>query len=343
MKKLALLSVIVLLCAGAITAQDKGELSGLLFGDYFWMASNHDEDLEGKNGFWIRRIYLTYDRSLSDSFSARVRLEMSSEGNFVTSAKLDPVVKDAYLEWESGDHAILAGISGTPTFNISEDVWGYRSVEKAPLDLHDFGSSRDFGIAAQGKLGGNGNLQYNLMFGNGNSNSSEVDKGKKWMLSLAYNLTENFVIEAYGDWNDQAGDTDYYTLKGFAGYQSDSFNAGFVYAHQKRDNFYDETNQMTDLELDIISAFTNFSISEKTTGLLRVDHMFEPNPDIVDNDYLPFNVESESTLIIAGIDIALDDNVHLIPNIETIIYGENAAGDTPNTDILPRMTLFFTF
>lgn len=343
MKKLALLSVIALLCAGTTTAQDKGELSALLFGDYFWMASNHDEDLEGKNGFWIRRIYLTYDRGLSDSFSARIRLEMSSEGDFVTSAKLDPVVKDAYLEWESGDHAILAGISGTPTFNISEDVWGYRSVEKAPLDLHDFGSSRDFGIAAEGKLGANGNLQYNLMFGNGNSNSSEVDKGKKWMLSLAYNLNQNFVIEAYADWNDQTGDTDYYTLKGFAGYQSDSFNAGFVYAHQKRDNFFDEADQMTDLELDIISAFTNFSISEKTTGLLRVDHMFEPNPDMVDNDYLPFSTESESTLIITGIDIAVDDHVHLIPNIETIVYGENKVGDTPATDILPKMTLFFTF
>lgn len=343
MKKLTLLSVIILLCAGTGTAQDNGELSGLLFGDYFWMASNHNEDLENSNGFWIRRIYLTYDRDLSDSFSARVRFEISSEGDFLTSAKLNPVVKDAYLKWKSGNHAILAGISGTPTFGISEDVWGYRSVEKAPLDLHDFGSSRDFGIKAQGKLGANGKLQYNFMFGNGNSNKSEIDQGKKWMLSLAYNLTEHFVIEGYGDWNDQAGDTDYYTLKGFAGYQSDSFNAGFVYAHQKRDNFFAETDQMTDLELDIISAFTNFSISEKATGLLRVDHMFEPNPNMMDNDYLPFNIESESTLIIAGIDFAVDENIHLIPNIETIIYGENAAGETPTTDILPRMTLFFTF
>ena len=344
MKKLALLGVVVLLCAGTATSQDKGELSGLIFSDYYWMASNHNEDLENSNGFWIRRIYLTYDRDLNDSFSARVRLEMSSEGDFLTSAKLDPVVKDAYLEWESENHAIIAGISGTPTFNISEDVWGYRSVEKAPLDLHDFGSSRDFGIAAEGTLGSNGNLQYNLMFGNGNSNGgSDVNKGKKWMLSLAYNLTENFIIEAYGDWNDQAGDTDSYTLKGFAGYESDSFNAGFVYAHQKRENFFSETEQMADLELDIISAFTNFSISEKATGLLRVDHMFEPNPDMVDNDYLPFNVEAESTLIIAGIDFTVDENVHLIPNVETIIYGENASGETPTTDVLPRLTLFFSF
>lgn len=344
MKKLALLGAILLLWTGTTTAQDQGELSTLFFGDYYWMASNHNEDLEGKNGFWIRRIYLTYDRDLNDSFSARVRLEMSSEGDFVSSDKLSPVVKDAYLEWESGNHSIIAGISGTPTFSISEDVWGYRSVEKAPLDLHRFGSSRDFGIRAQGDLGSGGKLQYNFMFGNGNSNGgSDENKRKKWMASIAYNLTDNFVIEGYADWNDQAGDTDYYTFKGFAGYHSESFNAGFVYAHQTKQNFFMTSEQSSDLELDIFSAFTNVAISEKTTGLLRIDHMFEPNPDMTDNDYLPFSGEAESTLVIAGIDVELDENIHLIPNVETILYGENAAGETPTTDILPRMTLFFTF
>lgn len=343
MKKLALLCVAAFLYTGTVTAQNNGEFSGLLFGDYYWMASNNNEEIEGENGFWIRRIYLTYDRDLSDSFSTRIRLEMNSEGDFTTSSKLLPVVKDAYLKWKSGGHSVLAGISSTPTFALSEDVWGYRSVEQAPLDLFDFGSSRDFGIAATGKLGAEGRLRYNLMFGNGNSNKSEVNKGKKWMLSLAYYLTSRFVIEGYVDWNDQTGNTDTYTYKGFAGYQSESFNAGFVYARQTRDNFFTSEVQNTDLELDIVSAFANFAISQKTTGLLRVDHIFEPNPDLIDNDYLPFNAEAESTLLLAGLDIELDEHVHLIPNIETILYGKNSAGETPATDILPRMTLFFTF
>lgn len=343
MKRVALLSVVILLCAGTVTAQNKGKLSGLLFGDYFWMASNHNEDLEGSNGFWIRRIYLTYDRDLSDSFSARIRLEMTGEGDFTTSAKLSPVVKDAYLKWSDENHQIKAGISGVPTIGLVEDVWGYRSVEKTPLDLQGFGSSRDFGISAAGKFGTEGNLQYHMMLGNGNSNKSEVDKGKKLMLALSYYLTEHFVIQAYADWNDQADEFDYYTLQGFAGYQSDAFNGGFLYARQNRNNFFLTTDGSADLEMDIVSAFTNFAISEKTTGILRVDHMFEPNPGMVDNNYLPFSGEAESTLIIAGVDITLDENVHLIPNVETIIYGKNATGDTPATDILPRMTLFFTF
>lgn len=344
MKRISLLCGLVLLCAGTTTAQNNGELSGLLFGDYYWMASSHDENLEGENGFWIRRIYLTYDKDLSGSFSARIRLEMNSEGDFMSPANLEPVVKDAYLEWESGEHAIIAGISGTPTFGLSEDTWGYRSVEKAPLDLHDFGGSRDFGIAAEGRIGSESNLRYHLMFGNGNSNrGSEVNKGKKWMLSLAYYLTDHFVIEGYADWNDRTGEMDYYTFKGFAGYQSDSFNAGFVYAHQKRENFFMTASQSADLELDLFSAFTNFAISEKTTGLLRVDHMFEPNPDMTDNSYLPFSGEAEPTLLIAGIDVELVDDVHLIPNIETIVYGKNEAGETPATSLLPRLTLFFIF
>ncbi len=108
-------------------------------------------------------------------------------------------------------------------------------------------------------------------------------------------------------------------------------------------NFFTAVNQNANLELDVVSVFTNFSLSQKATGLLRVDHMLEPNPDMTDNSYLPFSVEAEPTLIIAGIDIELDENIHLIPNIETIVYGENAAGETPTADILPRLTLFFVF
>lgn len=322
---------------------EKAKLSGLLFGDYFWMAENHDPDLEGENGFWIRRIYLTYDRELSDSFSARVRLEMSGEGDFVSSAKMRPVVKDAYLEWERGEHAFTAGISNTPTWALVEEVWGYRSVEQTPLDLQAFGSSRDFGIAAEGELDPDGKLQYHFMFGNGNSNNSEIDRGKKWMLSLGYQLTENVVVEVYGDWNDLEDDTDYYTLQGFVGYQSETVNAGFLYAYQKRKNFFAVVGGDLDLDLNVVSAFANYKFSEKATGLLRIDHSFDPNPLAADNDYIPLSDEAESTFIVGGVDVTLDERVHIIPNIEAIIYGENAFGLQPGSDLIPRLTLFFTF
>jgi hypothetical protein len=163
MKTSGLLGALLLLWASTTFAQSNliknGEFSGRVYSDYYWMAANHDPDLVGENGFWIRRVYFTYDQEISDAFSARFRLEGNSPGDFSTSAKISPVVKDLYLRWTRGQHQIEAGISSTPTFGLVEDVWGYRSVEKTPLDMQDFASSRDFGLSFEGELDQDGREQ----------------------------------------------------------------------------------------------------------------------------------------------------------------------------------------
>lgn len=316
-----------------------GKLSGTFFGDYYWVAANHDAELEGNNGFWIRRIYFTYDHQLTESFSSRLRLEMSSEGDFITNSKLEPVVKDAWLKWSKDDHAIIAGIAPTPTLGFVEKVWGYRSVEKTPLDLYGFGGSRDFGIALKGNLDSQDRLKYHFMFANGNSNKTELDKGKKVMLSLGYYLTEHIVVQGYADWDNRPGNTDRYTLQGFAGYQSDVFSLGALYAYQFREN----SSAFRDFNLDLVSAFANGQISESVYIFARVDHMFDPNPSGPGNDYLPISDQAESTFLTAGIDMVLEEKIHLIPNIESVIYGEDVSGNRPDSDIIPRLTLSYSF
>lgn len=320
---------------------DSGELSGLVFGDFYWIPFNHNEDLEGNTGFWFRRIYLTYDYEMSDSFSGRFRLEANSEGDFTSSSSMVPDVKDAYLRWRSNeeDHSIYAGISSTPTFNLTEDVWGYRPVEKSPLDLHGFGSSRDFGIKAMGQLGEDRKLGYNFMFGNGNSNRNEINKGKKVMLALNYQLTEHWVIEGYGDYNGLPQDRNIYTGQVFLGYQSDNLNAGALYAYQFRNN----TVNNGDLNQNLASVFANATISDELSALLRLDHMFDPNPNGEGIDYLPFSNGAPSTLVIAGLDLLVGPDIHLIPNFEAIIYGENDLGQTPGADLQPRLTIYYNF
>lgn len=323
-----------------VNVGDKGQLSGLVFGDYYWMASNHNNDIEGQNGFWIRRIYLTYDREISDSFSSRVRLEMSSAGDFTTSAKMTPVVKDAYLKWKNDTQQVLVGISSTPTFGLTEDIWKYRSVEKTPLDLQNFGSSRDFGIAARGQLTKGGSLAYHVMIGNGNGNKNEIDKGKKVMLALTWKLADHVVVQGYGDWNDRPDNTDELTGQGLIAYRSEDVNVGFLYAFQKRRNAGPGN---ADVDVSLVSLFAHGSLSENISGLLRVDHVFDPNPGVASNDYIPFYEQAESTLLIGGVDVSLDPKVHLIPNIESVIYGKPSASSTPKSDLIPRLTLFYTF
>lgn len=344
MRRIALLCIFLSsLLVNSVVAQvsvgETGTLKGTVFGDFYWIPLNHNSGLEGHNGFWIRRIYFTYEREISESFSSRLRLEMNSEGDFLTNSKMSPVVKDAYLKWSNDRHAVYAGISSTPTWGLVEDVWSYRSVEKTPLDLQKMGSSRDFGISLKGSLDSDRTLDYHVMFGNGNSNGPELNKGKKAMLSLSYELTDHLIIEAYGDYNEQSGNFNTSTLQGFLGYRSDPLNGGLLYAVQLVDYGLNAGEQ----QLKVASAFAHFPITKKLRGIFRVDHMFDPNPAGNRIDYIPFSNIAESTLIIGGIDMALDDNVHLMPNLETVIYGQSESGITPDLDLIPRLTLSYDF
>lgn len=342
MKRMALIALLIFTIATAgraqVEADNRGSFSGTVFMDYYWIAANHNENLEGRNGFWFRRIYLTYDRQLGKSFDARLRLEMSNPGDFLTNSKLGSTVKDAWLRWSNDRHALIAGIAPTPTWGLVEDAWGYRSVEKTPVDLHGMGGSRDFGLAARGTLDPAGSWSYHFMVGNGTGRGTEIDKGKKLMLSLSYQLTEHLVMEVYGDWNDRPAGRDHLTLQGFAGYQSDTFTMGALFAHQYRK----ARAPIPDVELNLASLFARGSFSDAVSGFFRVDHMFNPNPGGESTSYIPFSDQVEYTFLVGGVDYRVHENIHLIPNIEAVVYGEAPSGETPDSDLIPRLTLFFT-
>ena len=135
------------------------KFSGLAFGDLYVVAANHDAALEGENGLWFRRVYFTYDRKLSDEFDMRFRLEMNSSGDFKSSAKLEPFVKDMWVRYKRGGTSVYLGMSSTPTWGRVEGFWGYRDVEKTPLDLHKYTGSRDVGVAVKGALGDAGRVR----------------------------------------------------------------------------------------------------------------------------------------------------------------------------------------
>lgn len=335
-KQSFLLIVLLLLAVHASFAQskeNKGDLSALFFGDYYWFAANHNEDFEGNNGFWIRRVYLTYDYQISESFSGRVRLEMEGAGDFKTDAGLAIGVKDAWLKYEYGQHEITAGIASTPTWDLVETVWGYRSIAKSPLDLQDMGSSRGLGVSLKGKLGDSKRFGYFFMFANGNGSATELNQGKKFMLSLSYELTNELIVQFYGDYEDTGINKYAYTFQSFLGYQSEKFNIGALYAYQWLD--------ATATTLTILSLFTNFDITEDLRGYLRADHMFKPNPVGEEIAYIPFSDKAESTFLVGGIDIQLHPKVSLMPNVEMVLYGENEAGLSPDNDLIARLTLFF--
>jgi hypothetical protein len=312
--------------------------SGYMFGDVYYLASHDDEgledDLEGANGLWFRRIYVTFDFGINDRWSARVRTEMNSPGDFVSKEQLIPTVKDAYAQWKKGNHQINLGLSSTPTFAVIEDVWGYRALEKTLVDLQKIGPSRDMGVAFKGSLDRGKVVRYNVMLANGNSTSSESNQGKKVLVSLGVHLPQGLILEGYADYEDRPGETDRYTVQGFAGFQHRRGRLGVQYVHQNR-----EVEGGESLDVNGLSLFGVLQVTDNVSVYARYDRMLDANPDAAGIGYLPFDPNVASNMVLAGFDVQLHRQVHLMPNMETVFYGS----DGPDATILPRLTFWVIF
>lgn len=325
---------------------ERARIHGLAFGDYYWAASHHRDDeavgeaeaVQGANGFWIRRVYLTFDYELDDAFDFRLRFEGNSPGDFQDPGKIEPHVKDLWIRWTGDGHQVYGGITGTPTWGFIEDFWGYRDVEKTPLDLHDFGSSRDFGVGATGRLDREGRVRYHVMVGNGAGTGAEVNEGKKVYGSLRYQHPDGYTVELYGDYEGNPGNADVGTYQAFVGWHGELARVGLVAARQHREQPGSEN-----LDLELGSVFAVVDVHEKVNVLGRVDRLFDPNPGAADIDYFVMSPRAESTFFLAGVDVEIAERLHLIPNVEAVIYDDAAAPPNPDSDVFLRTTFSATF
>jgi hypothetical protein len=316
------------------------KISGLVYGDYYYVAGNHRDELEGQSGFWIRRVYFTYDHTLSKALSLRVRLEANSKGDFRSTGVATPYFKDLWLKWAFGAHALTFGLAPTPNIDFVDAFQGYRSVEKSPFDLYRWDTSRDLGLLLQGGLGGERRTRYSVHFGNGSGTGSEVDQSKSVRGQLSHRFAGGLVLEAYADWQDRPGLRDVWTAEAFAGWQEKTWRASLQYGYQDRREAGPDGSA---LALDFLSAFAAVQVSPRVTILGRVDRNFDPIPGGETTDYMPFSDQAKSTFGYVGVDVTLHKNVHLIPNVELTAYDAADDGTTPGTDVVPRVTLFFSW
>lgn len=327
---------------------------GYMVGEYYYVINHNSGSvdaggIEGRHGFWFRRIYFTTNMTLTDSIKGRLRLEMNSPGGFPFDSKstLTPAVKDAYLSYKTGDHSLMFGIISTPTFGHNvEDIWGYRSVEKTPLDLYKMASSRDFGVGAKGALDKGKTINYFVLFGNGASNKGETNKGKKLYASLAFKPIEGLTLELYGDYEDAGSDKTYYVYQGFGAYQGDWGRIGVLYA---RRHYKEEGTPDIKYDYDVISGFVVIKATKDLDVIARYDRMFgdgfENNFSGDGISYIPFASDPGAAfnLVIAGVSWQAAKGVYLIPNVRYVFYGEPEVGSKPSEDLYANFTVWFKF
>ena len=299
----------------------EGKIKGIAFGDYYFVASGSDKD---ENGFKFRRIYLTYDLKWNDRWSGRVRFEASDAG-FGGKDKMRPFVKHGYLRYRANGRTVYMGLFGTPTWNVSERIWGYRSIAKTIMDMRKIGSSADLGVGYKGKLDGAGRVNAQLMFGNGSGQSPEVDNGKKVYSLLHLKPTDVVEATVYLDWEDKPDGRDRITFAAMLGTSVEKLRfgiEGFV-----RNNRRAQSGD--DVQLRGVSAFGAVNLKPRVDVFGRLD-FFDPDRSAE---------RDEEYMIIGGVDVAPARNIHIMPNVMATIYASSDAV----TEVVPRMTVCYKF
>lgn len=341
----------------AVQGQTTSKIKGVVFADYNYLAGNHDEAKEGLNDFSIRRVYLTFENTLAKDIKMRFRLE-SAHPKFGTSAKINPFVKHAYLEWANliPRHKLYLGIAETNALKNAETYWGYRSIEKTIMDLNKISASADMGIALKGSLIDQKLHHWLTVFNGTGYGSAEVDKYKKIGYSLWVTPVEGLILEGYVDYEKQDAATgsfkyakDYYqsssytTLKGFVGYSGRAFTVGAEY-FRRSNREAGASDAAGTSRVDVHKA--GFSVfgswitpMPKLKVFARYDS-FDPNTD--DDVWVSQTrngVDDDYSLIIAGLDYIPRGNIHFMPNIMI----KRFTADGMNNDVTARMTLYYKF
>lgn len=311
-------------------------ITGVVFGDYYSFPEHHLEAWDGQHGFWLRRIYLTYDHTLTTKLSARVRLEANSNGK-LAGGTLTTYIKDAYLRWNfTGRQNLTLGLQPTLSFEYVESVWGLRHVEKAPVDLYRWDSSRDLGVTVSGPLNADQTVKYAVQYGNESGTGSETDAHKGVRASARYEPKQGLTAEVLVAQFSRPNEADRTMAQVFGGWRGSRGRAGAQYTFQKRRAIAGDT------ELDMISAFGVVDLQpRKLAAFARVDRLADPCADCGAIDYLPIATTNPFTLVIAGVDYALHPQVRMSPNVEWVQYSDRDGVVTPSSDTVLRITFSF--
>ena len=325
-------------------AEPPYKFSGLMFGDFYYFSQSHDPAWEDQQAFWFRRIYFTFDYTFTPRLSTRFRLEANSDGK-LEGGSLTPYVKDAYLRWTYyGRQQLTLGIEPSLSIDFVESVWGLRHIEKTPLDLYRWDSSRDTGLTLGGPLNDAGTLSYGIQFGTEPGDYAEIERDRAFRAVARYQGAKGLTVEGMFTrlGHDLAASRT--TAQVFAAYRAKTARAGFLYSHQQRQAV--EGSTAPDLSLDIYSGFGVVDLKPKKLSVFaRVDRYDDRCPDCSDIAYLPIDTSAPFTLMLAGVEYYIHSSVRFSPNVEWVAYSApNAAGAaTPKDDVVWRATFYWAW
>lgn len=391
----------------------KTKISGLIFGDYYYNAvrdstfnprmagnkikgNNASTGKQDENSVQVRRILFRVNHKLSKNVEGQFMLEADPASSLnsysltpsgtpaaytltAKTGKLTTFVKDAFIKWKyHKNHELIFGIIPTTAYDIPEDFWGHRFLEKTIMDLRGIAPNRDFGVALRGKIDSIGKFKYGAAFGEGTALvPSNVDGYKESYCNFQYSpilelndkkdVAKEMTVNVYADFKENKSVANgYYKADGskgpktyngdattialFTGYKVTgkySFGLEFYYSSGKKGfkNTIDST--YADLTGFGFSVFGSYQINEKIGAAARYDY-YEPNSNsskLAKSDTRNYIIAGMTYSPVKG--FTLSPNV-LVESYETIADGiTNADGtkkdQTFKASVTPRVTLLYVF
>ena len=332
-KKLIMLFIAICMLASMTGFGYGDDIKGYMIPEYYVVGSNHNDSIEGQHGFWLRRIYFGYNTDLGHGWSARLRIEFNSCA--YEEATLVPYIKNAHLAKKlAGGLKLIVGIIEPPSFSKIEKFWGYRYIEKTAPDFFKFASSRDFGVALDGKT--RGGLEYTIMYGNYGSNKGEDNKGKAIYGRIGYS-TDSLFLDANAHYaSDNGKNITYMTLFGGLKGNWGRFGVGYHYLDQAPEEGDSTSN-------GIISAFGVVKFSKKSEAFVRYDHLIHENFKNP-GGYVPIEcANAKARFVIAGLNFKIHKMIQLSPNVKYVFYGKGDSGIEHDSDFYINLTAKVSF
>ncbi len=359
------------------------KVHGMIFGDFEYRPHS-DSLLRGTtqyagisypspinySSFDVRRIYIGADFVFSKHVSGSILL--ANEGN--TDDQRNPVfsIKEADIIWKDlyKNADLYIGRSTTPAFALlTEQVWGYRSIEKTIADMRYIATAVDLGVAIRGRFNDQGTSGYNLMIGNGsvgtipNGQKAEDDMFKKFYADIwAKIFNKKIILDLYADYErDQLTDLatgrpfhkSKSTVKGFVAYQTDAITIGVEAFIQENQNFSIFTKPGSTIADTAnaytagISGYVHGRIIKNKLGYFARYDAFTPDLDFNPAyTYSTGNITYNENFMTAGFDWMPAKDLHIMPNIWVDGYHDQVAkeGRAKNDyDMSLRLTFYFVY
>lgn len=320
------------LLLAAASAHAQARVSGMVFADAQYQMKGTSVPADSSS-FRFRRVQFTVDQDLDTTFAVRLQLE-ADENELTSKGKTTTFLKQAWLRWGHlrGAGDLYMGLSPTPTWQVAEGLWGYRSLEKTVLDLQGLGSATDMGVAIQRVPTAARPLGWHLMLSNGNGQKPENSAGKKLMLSVPYKHGD-LTLEGMADYEDERGTRDRWTAKALVGWSKNADALGVEVYRRVNANAGLANADVTPAG---VSVYGRKKLDDRWRAVARLDW--------TDPDANADNVGYRELFFLAALDATPAANVHVMPNVLVRTYSaKDSALPDRDADVSFRVTLHWAY